>query len=70
MARTASIEITSEVADAQKRLGRHYIAARCPDAHSSGPPGQHYGEADVSQALDDSETILRFVDHAWRELHG
>jgi HEPN domain-containing protein len=70
MAREAGIDVTSEVADAQKRLGRHYIAARYPDAHASGPPGHHYGEADVAQALDDSKTILWFIDQAWRGLRG
>jgi HEPN domain-containing protein len=70
MAREAGVGVGSEVADALKRLGRHYIAARYPDAHASGPPGRHYGQADVSEALEDSETLLRFVDQTWRELRG
>jgi HEPN domain-containing protein len=70
MAREAGVGVVSEVAYALNRLGRHYIAARYPDAHASGPPGRHYGQADVSEALEDSETLLRFVDQTWNELRG
>jgi HEPN domain-containing protein len=69
-AREAGLDIPSEVADGLRRLGRHYIAARYPDAHASGPPGPHYGETDARQALDDAESVLRFVDEAWRSLRG
>lgn len=70
LARDAGIDPPPDVGDRLRRLGRHYIAARYPDAHASGPPGPHYGEADSRQALDDAETVLRFVDEAWSGLHG
>src|SRR5919204_25162 len=51
-----------EVIAAVHRLGRHYIPARYPDAHASGPPGEHYGQADAVQAFEDAEAILGYVD--------
>jgi HEPN domain-containing protein len=54
-----------DVEDVLRRLGRHYIAARYPDAHAAGPPGPHYGEADADEAIADAGTVLGFVDRAW-----
>jgi HEPN domain-containing protein len=68
--RTAGLDVPGEIADILKRLGRHYIAARYPDAHAAGAPGLHYGEADARQAVEDAEALLRFVDDAWRSLGG
>lgn len=70
MATEAGVETPGEVSDAFKRLGRHYIAGRYPDAHASGSPGGHYGVTDARQATEDAEAVLRFVDRSWRELHG
>ena len=64
------IEVAGHVADRLRRLGRHYIPARYPDAHPSGPAGSHYGEADSAEALEDAEAVLRFVDGAWESLYG
>jgi HEPN domain-containing protein len=66
---SAGLEIPSNVADALRRLGRHYIPARYPDAHAAGPPGSHYGETDATEAVRDAELILAFVDRCWRSLH-
>lgn len=66
----AGVELPAALIDAMRRLGRHYIAARYPDAHASGPPGPHYGEADAREALRDAEQVLAFVDRAWGRLHG
>jgi hypothetical protein len=65
MAVSAGLSIPEELGDALRRLGRHYIAARYPDAHASGPPGTHYGRADALQSLDDAHTVLRAVDEIW-----
>ena len=70
MAGEAGIKVSGEVIDAMRRLGRHYIPARYPDAHAAGPPGAHYGEADADEALRDSALILAFVDGAWESLRG
>jgi HEPN domain-containing protein len=70
LADQAGIKVPGEVVDALRRLGRHYIPARYPDAHASGPPGTHYGEADAEEALRDAGAILGFVDQAWESLRG
>jgi HEPN domain-containing protein len=70
MAIEAGVGTPTEVSDALKRLGRHYIAGRYPDAHSAGSPGRHYGATDAGQALEDAHAVLRFVDEAWSGLRG
>src|SRR5919204_4944936 len=45
-AAAAGLEIPANEVDAMRRLGRHYIPARYPDAHASGPASAHYGERD------------------------
>ncbi len=59
-------EVPTAVADSLRRLSRHYIPARYPDAHPSGPPGIHYGAADSAQAVADGEGVLAHVDALWR----
>lgn len=53
---------------AARRLSRHYIPARYPDAHPSGSPGTHYGSEDSDQALADLNAVLAFVDDLWAKL--
>lgn len=65
--RATGIEVPTALFDAIRRVGRHYIPARYPDAHPEGPPGGHYGAADSEQAIADCELILDFVDRAWEE---
>jgi HEPN domain-containing protein len=57
-----------DVLDAMRRLSRHYIPARYPDAHPSGPAAAHYAEADSAEAIGDAEVVLHAVDEAWRSL--
>lgn len=52
------------------RLSRHYIPARYPDAHAAGPAGDRYGPADSSEAMEDAEAALRFVDQRWEGFGG
>jgi HEPN domain-containing protein len=68
MAKEAGLPVPMHIEDAVRRLGRHYIAARYPDAHASGGPGRHYGEADWLQAERDALETLSFVDEAWARL--
>ena len=70
MASDAGVAPPSAIEDVLRRLSRHYIPARYPDAHPSGPPGVHYGAADSGEALSDAGTLLGFVDETWRELGG
>ncbi len=68
--REAGIALPADVSEAGLRVGRHYIAARCPDAHAGGPPGPHYSAADARDAVRDAEAIIAFVDRAWQGLHA
>ena len=52
------------------RLSRHYIPSRYPDAHAAGAAGDRYGPADSSEAMEDAETTLRFVDERWERFGG
>jgi HEPN domain-containing protein len=56
------MELPGEVEDSLRRLGRHYIPARYPDAHPAGPPSTHYGAADSDEATRDAQTLLLLVD--------
>jgi HEPN domain-containing protein len=58
-------ELPDGLMDVLRRLGRHYIPARYPDAHPSGPAGIHYGPTDAEQALTDAERALADVDALW-----
>ena len=53
-----------------RRLSRHYIPARYPDAHPSGSPAAHYGPQEAEEAIADAETLLAAVDAAWSLLGG
>jgi HEPN domain-containing protein len=64
------LRLTEDVQAALRRLGRHYIPARYPDAYPAGEPGQHYGPADAEQAFDDGERVLKWVDAQWEALRG
>lgn len=66
----ADLELPAEVADVLRRLSRHYIPARYPDAHPGGSPADHYGRSDSDEALRDARAVLAFVDGAWAALHG
>jgi len=51
-----------------RRLGRHYIPARYPDAHAGGPPGVHYGLQEAEEAIAYATTVLAAVDRLWSDL--
>jgi HEPN domain-containing protein len=56
------------ISAAARRLSRHYIPARYPDAHPSGTPAAHYGSEDSAEALADLSLVLQFTDDLWRRL--
>lgn len=62
--------LTGTVGAPAARLSRHYIPARYPDAHPSGPPGDHYGPTDSDGALADVAAIVGAVRDAWRDLQA
>ena len=66
----AGAAVPAEVTAALRRLARHYIPARYPDAHPSGAPGAYYGREDADQALADLATVLQHVDQVWSALFG
>ena len=68
LAQALEAVIPEPVEAALRRLSRHYIPARYPDAHPSGTPGEHYGPSDSQQALADVSAILEFADALFREL--
>lgn len=70
LVREARLDLPENVAAVFRRLGRHYIPARYPDAHASGAPASHYGASDSDEAIIDAERILRFVDDVWGSLDG
>lgn len=56
------------VEDALRRLSRHYLPARYPDANPGGTPGEHYGPTDAEAACADVATVRAFVERAWAAL--
>lgn len=51
-----------------RKLSRHYIPARYPDAHPAGTPSVHYGPDDSTQAIKEAEGIIEAVDQLWVRL--
>jgi HEPN domain-containing protein len=66
----AGLDVPDAIGDALRRLSRHYIPARYPDAYPSGPPGTHYGRSDAEEAMADAASVAAFVDRVWEELGG
>lgn len=58
----SGVVVPDDVLDALRRLSRHYIPARYPDAHPVGPPGDHYGKADWVDARRDVGRLLELID--------
>lgn len=65
-----TLDVPVDTGAALRRLSRHYIPARYPDAHPAGPPGPHYGATDSEEAIDDAAAILEFVDRTWEKVNG
>lgn len=61
----AAVGWPQSIGPALRRLSRHYITSRYPDAVPAGTPGSHYGTEDSHQALTDARSVLEAVDQAW-----
>ena len=48
--------------DAAKTLDRHYIPARCPDAHPAGPTQDNYTDAEAREAIARATEILEYCE--------
>jgi HEPN domain-containing protein len=68
LALAAGAELPEDALDAMRRLGRHYIPARYPDAHPAGTAAAHYAGSDSADAIGDAETVLRAIDRVWDAL--
>lgn len=54
-------EVPSEVVEAGKRLDKHYIPTRYPNAHLAGAPGDLYTGQEAAWALADAEAVVEYV---------
>ena len=54
------LQVPTELADRARELGKHYIAARYPNAHAEGPPSRHYTQGEARRAIEHAQEILRF----------
>jgi HEPN domain-containing protein len=68
-ASNAGFLLPDPVVAALRRLARHYIPSRYPDAHPGGSPGERYGVTDARDAIADSRIVLEFVDETWAALN-
>ena len=55
------IEFPIGLVDKAKVLDGHYIPPRYPNAHSEGPPFEHYGTRQSEEAISLAGEILTFV---------
>lgn len=55
------IETPEGLVDKAKVLDGHYIPSRYPNAHSEGPPFEHYGSRQSEEAISLAGEILAFV---------
>jgi HEPN domain-containing protein len=58
----------NELADGLKRLARHYIPARYPDAVPGEAPSSYYSERDARAARSDANLVLEAVQRWWTAL--
>jgi HEPN domain-containing protein len=64
----ADEELPDAVAAALRRLSRHYIPPRYPDAHPGGSPLAYYGTEDSAEAIADADRVIAHVDGLWERL--
>jgi HEPN domain-containing protein len=62
-------ELPDRIAAALRRLSRHYIPPRYPDAHpGDSPPLAHYGSSDAEEATSDADLLIEYVQALWADL--
>ena len=58
------VRVPAELIDAARVLDAYYIAARDPNGHAAGSPGEHYGPLQSQQALEHARAIVAFCRDA------
>ena len=57
-----TIPVSDVLLDAGKDLDRAYIAARYPDAHSTGSPRSRYFRVEADRLVSHAEAVVRFCE--------
>jgi len=55
------VEIPKRLLSLARRLDRHYIAARYPNAHPTESPFRYYDETDAREAIDAADEWVQFI---------
>lgn len=53
--------VPDDVVEAAQELDKHYIAARYPNVHPAGAPGDTYTRAAAERALSDAKRVIEHV---------
>lgn len=62
-------DLPAPVTAALRRLSRHYIPPRYPDAHpGESAPLAHYGPSDAEEAASDADLVILHVQEVWTRL--
>ena len=62
------VGITEELLGFARRLDKHYIPTRYPNAHPAGSPFKYYDQKDASESLKGARAIVQFVKARREEL--
>ncbi len=55
------VPVTDEMVDMARVLDNFYVATRYANGHPDGPPFEHYGTIQSTQAIEFADTIIEFV---------
>ena len=55
------IPVSDEMVDKARVLDNFYVATRYANGHPDGPPFEHYGTLQSTQAIEYAHTIIEFV---------
>ena len=61
------LNIPEKLIEAGRKLGKHYILSRQPNAWPYGAPCQHYTKEDAEEALKNAREV---IEYAKRETSG
>jgi HEPN domain-containing protein len=62
------LAVGGDLLQAAKSLDKYYVPTRYPNAWSEGSPHHYYTKVDASQAIDQAQEVLSWVDGTWRQL--
>jgi len=54
------VDVPDALADAGRRLDKHYIPTRYPNGFDQGAPTDYYTEPEAQAAIEDAESVLEF----------